>query len=75
MDEDAPALLDIVGHLREVDVAVSRAPLLQHFDPDTVPPRTSPIASTLVSAFRLRCSALDAADIVNRLSAAAGEVV
>jgi Mn-dependent DtxR family transcriptional regulator len=76
MDEDAPALLDIVGHLREGDVAVLRALVTAVRPGDTR--TTEDIAKRLnVGGLRVQAAMLrlDAADLVNRLSAAAGEVV
>ena len=76
IDEDAPALLDIVSELRSGDITVLRALVT------TVRPgesRTTEDISERVTMGALRVQAsmlrLDAADLVNRLIVAAGETM
>jgi Mn-dependent DtxR family transcriptional regulator len=75
IDEEAPALLDIVSHLREGDVVVLRSLVTAVRPGDT---RTTDDISELLSVGALRVQAallrLDAADLVNRL-AGTGESV
>lgn len=76
MDEEAPALLDIVGHLREGDIAVLRSLVTAVRPGDTR--TTEDIAERLnVGALRVQAALLrlDVADLVTRLSSAAGESI
>ena len=76
LDEDAPALLDIVGHLREGDIAVLRSLVTAVMPGDTR--TTADIAGRLsVGALTVQAALLrlDGADLVNRLSSGAGESI
>jgi len=74
IDEEAPALLDIVSHLREGDVTVLRSLVTAVRPGDT---RTTEDISGRLSFGVLRAQAallrLDAADLVSRLSSGTGE--
>jgi DNA-binding MarR family transcriptional regulator len=76
MDEEAPALLDIVGHLREGDITVLRSLVTAVRPGDT---RTTEDISERLNVGALRVQAallrLDAADLVNRQTSAAGESI
>lgn len=76
LDEDGPALLEIVGHLREADIAVLRS-LVTAVRPGDAR-ATEDIARRLnVGALAVQAALLrlDGADLVNRLSSGAGESV
>ncbi len=76
MDEEAPALLDIVSHLREGDITVLRSLVTAVKPGDT---RTTEDISQRLSVGVLRVQAallrLDAADLVNRSSSGTGESI
>jgi DNA-binding MarR family transcriptional regulator len=76
VDEEAPALLDIVGDLREGDITVLRSLVTVVRPGDT---RTTENLSERLNIGSLRVQAallrLDAADLVNRMSSGRGESI
>jgi DNA-binding transcriptional ArsR family regulator len=76
LDEEAPALLDIVSHLREGDISVLRSLVVAVKPGDT---RTAEALSEPLKVGGLRVQAallrLDGADLVSRLNSGTGESV